>query len=118
MVDIDRVDLDLALGAIRAATGAAAGVWWTTGDFAAHEGCRVEPLIDGHAAMLSMCMAFLGAKRSILLAAWDIRAKTTYPLLQETSALTIQASNKARTPTIVYISKRHRTNHTCEKSNA
>jgi phosphatidylserine/phosphatidylglycerophosphate/cardiolipin synthase-like enzyme len=50
------------------------GVWWTTGDFPAHEGCRVEPLIDGHAAMLSMCMAFLSAKHSILLAAWDIRA--------------------------------------------
>ena len=33
--------------------------------FRRHEGCRVEPLIDGHAAMLSMCMAFLSAKRSI-----------------------------------------------------
>src|SRR5262245_45298376 len=53
---------------------ARSGVWWTTGDFAAHEGCRVEPLIDGHAAMLSMCTAFLSAKRSILLGAWDIRA--------------------------------------------
>ena len=42
--------------------------------FQTHEGCRVEPLIDGHAAMLSMCMAFLSAKRSILLTAWDIRA--------------------------------------------
>jgi phosphatidylserine/phosphatidylglycerophosphate/cardiolipin synthase-like enzyme len=53
---------------------ARAGVWWTTGDFPLREGCRVEPLIDGHAAMLSMCAAFLSAKRSILLAAWDIRA--------------------------------------------
>jgi phosphatidylserine/phosphatidylglycerophosphate/cardiolipin synthase-like enzyme len=43
-------------------------------DFPLREGCRVEPLIDGHAAMLKMCQAFLGAKRSILLAAWDIRA--------------------------------------------
>jgi phosphatidylserine/phosphatidylglycerophosphate/cardiolipin synthase-like enzyme len=58
----------------RGGGSARAGVWWTTGDFSAHEGCRVEPLIDGHTAMLSMCTAFLGAKRSILLAAWDIRA--------------------------------------------
>jgi phosphatidylserine/phosphatidylglycerophosphate/cardiolipin synthase-like enzyme len=58
----------------RGGSAARTGVWWTTGDFAAHDGCRVEPLIDGHAAMLSMCAAFLSAKRSILLAAWDIRA--------------------------------------------
>src|SRR5690348_4719887 len=58
----------------RGRAAARSGVWWTTGDFPAHEGCRAEPLIDGHAAMLSMCMAFLSAKRSILLAAWDIRA--------------------------------------------
>jgi phosphatidylserine/phosphatidylglycerophosphate/cardiolipin synthase-like enzyme len=58
----------------RGRAAARSGVWWTTGDFPAHEGCQVEALIDGHAAMLSMCMAFLGAKRSILLTAWDIRA--------------------------------------------
>ena len=58
----------------RGRAAARSGVWWTTGDFPTHEGCRVEPLIDGHAAMLSMCMAFLSAKRSILLTAWDIRA--------------------------------------------
>lgn len=51
-----------------------AGSWWATGDCPPREGCRVEPLVDGHAAMLSMCEAFLGAKRSILLTAWDIRA--------------------------------------------
>jgi phosphatidylserine/phosphatidylglycerophosphate/cardiolipin synthase-like enzyme len=34
----------------------------------------VTPLVDGHAAMLSMCRAFLSAKRDILLAGWDIRA--------------------------------------------
>jgi phosphatidylserine/phosphatidylglycerophosphate/cardiolipin synthase-like enzyme len=58
----------------RGAAAARAGVWWTAGDFSVHDGCRVEPLIDGHAAMLSMCAAFLSAKRSILLTAWDIRA--------------------------------------------
>ena len=35
---------------------------------------RSPPLVDGHAAMLAMCQAFLSAKRYILLAAWDIRA--------------------------------------------
>jgi phosphatidylserine/phosphatidylglycerophosphate/cardiolipin synthase-like enzyme len=48
--------------------------WWTAGDFPPRDGCRVEPLVDGHAAMLSLCEAFLSAKRSILLGAWDIRA--------------------------------------------
>lgn len=48
--------------------------WWATGDFPVREGSRVEPLIDGRAAMLAMCRAFLGAKSYILLAGWDIRA--------------------------------------------
>ncbi len=43
-------------------------------DFPPREGCQVAPLVDGHAAMLAMCQAFLSAKRYILLAAWDIRA--------------------------------------------
>src|SRR5690349_10939848 len=58
----------------RGGRSARADVWWTAGDFPPHNGCRIEPLIDGHAAMLSMCEAFLNARRSILLAAWDIRA--------------------------------------------
>jgi phosphatidylserine/phosphatidylglycerophosphate/cardiolipin synthase-like enzyme len=53
-------------------TGVAA--WWSTGDFPPRAGNRIEPLIDGHAAMLRMCEAFLAARRSILLTAWDIRA--------------------------------------------
>ncbi len=48
--------------------------WWAEGDFPVREGCRITPLIDGHAAMLVMCRAFLAAKRTILLAGWDIRA--------------------------------------------
>lgn len=48
--------------------------WWASGDFPVRDGCRVEPLIDGRAAMLAMCRAFLGAKKFILLAGWDIRA--------------------------------------------
>lgn len=48
--------------------------WWANGDFPVRDRCRVEPLIDGRAAMLAMCRAFLGAKRYILLAGWDLRA--------------------------------------------
>lgn len=54
------------------ATGAAP--WWTEGDFPVREGVVGHALIDGRAAMLAMCRAFLSAKESILLAAWDIRA--------------------------------------------
>lgn len=48
--------------------------WWADGDFTARSGCDVRPLIDGRAAMLAMCRAFLSARDYILLAAWDIRA--------------------------------------------
>lgn len=48
--------------------------WWATGDFPVRNGSRVDPLIDGRAAMLAMCRAFLGAKSYILLAGWDLRA--------------------------------------------
>ncbi len=47
---------------------------WATSDFAAHEGCRAQPLVDGQAAMLAMCRAFLSAKSYILIAGWDLRA--------------------------------------------
>ena len=46
--------------------------WWAVGDMPARAGCLVEPLIDGRAAMLAMCKAFLAAKEYILLAGWDI----------------------------------------------
>ncbi|HKV84008.1 MAG TPA: phospholipase D-like domain-containing protein [Ktedonobacterales bacterium] len=52
-----------------------AGAWWAEGDLPVRAGCRVEPCIDGHVAMLRMCRAFLAAKRYILLAGWDIQAE-------------------------------------------
>lgn len=47
---------------------------WAAGDYPVREGVAGRPLIDGRAAMLAMCYAFLRAKEYILLAAWDIRA--------------------------------------------
>ena len=47
---------------------------WAVSDFPMREGCHVEPLVDGRAAMFAMCLAFLTARRYILLAAWDLRA--------------------------------------------
>jgi len=52
----------------------AAAPWWAKGDFPVRQGVVGQPLIDGRAAMLAMCRAFLSAQRFILLAAWDIRA--------------------------------------------
>jgi phosphatidylserine/phosphatidylglycerophosphate/cardiolipin synthase-like enzyme len=49
-------------------------LWWTDGDLPVRGECGVTPLVDGRAAMLAMCRAFLGARNYILLAAWDIRA--------------------------------------------
>jgi len=53
---------------------ARAGSWWAEDDLPVRDGCHVTPLVDGHAAMLAMGRAFLGARRYILLAGWDIRA--------------------------------------------
>ncbi|MGH2487456.1 MAG: hypothetical protein ACRDHE_15735, partial [Ktedonobacterales bacterium] len=52
-----------------------AETWWVESDLPVRTGCRVEPCIDGHVAMLRMCRAFLAAKRYILLASWDIQAE-------------------------------------------
>ncbi len=49
-----------------------AAAWWAQGDFPVRDGCFVQPLIDGRTAMLAMCVAFLGARRYILLAGWDL----------------------------------------------
>lgn len=51
-----------------------AAPWWVEGDFPVRQGVAAHPLVDGRAAMLAMCRAFLSAQRFILLAAWDIRA--------------------------------------------
>src|SRR5262245_52010718 len=48
--------------------------WWAVGDTPPRAGCRVEPLIDGRAAMYAICRAILSAKQYILLAGWDIAA--------------------------------------------
>jgi len=48
--------------------------FWTEGDYPVRSGVLAHPLIDGRAAMLAMCRAFLSARHSILLAGWDIRA--------------------------------------------
>jgi phosphatidylserine/phosphatidylglycerophosphate/cardiolipin synthase-like enzyme len=51
------------------------GAWWAPDDLPVREGCRVEPFVDGHHAMLSMCRAFLSARHYILLAGWDIHVE-------------------------------------------
>ncbi len=48
--------------------------FWAQSDFPPRDGVLIHPLIDGRAAMLAMCRAFLGARNYILLAGWDIRA--------------------------------------------
>jgi phosphatidylserine/phosphatidylglycerophosphate/cardiolipin synthase-like enzyme len=53
---------------------AEAGLWWAAGDLPARDGCGVQPLVDGRAAMLALCRAFLSARQYILLAGWDLEA--------------------------------------------
>ncbi len=48
--------------------------FWVEGDFPVRSGVLARPLIDGRAAMLAMCRAFLSAQDTIMLAGWDIRA--------------------------------------------
>ena len=55
-------------------TSDAFAAFWVEGDFPVRQGVQAHPLIDGRAAMLAMCRAFLSAKSYILLAGWDIRA--------------------------------------------
>lgn len=54
--------------------GTATTSWWVADDMPARDGCRVHPLIDGREAMHAMCIAFLRARRFILLAGWDMQA--------------------------------------------
>jgi phosphatidylserine/phosphatidylglycerophosphate/cardiolipin synthase-like enzyme len=49
--------------------------WWARGDFPARVAEALVPLVDGRAAMLAMCVAFLTAKRSIWLADWDLHVR-------------------------------------------
>ena len=52
----------------------AAGAWWARGDAPVRVAETVAPLVDGRAAMLAMCAAFLTARESIWLAGWDLHA--------------------------------------------
>ena len=52
----------------------AAGAWWARGDAPVRVAAAVAPLVDGRAAMLAMCAAFLTARESIWLAGWDLHA--------------------------------------------
>ncbi|MGH2515260.1 MAG: phospholipase D-like domain-containing protein, partial [Ktedonobacterales bacterium] len=52
-----------------------AAAWWAAGDLPVQTGCEAVPLVDGHAAMLSMCRSFLSARHFILLAGWDIQVE-------------------------------------------
>ncbi|HEY7781487.1 MAG TPA: phospholipase D family protein [Ktedonobacterales bacterium] len=49
--------------------------WWARGDAPVRVAETVVPLVDGRAAMLAMCAAFLTAKRTIWLADWDLHAE-------------------------------------------
>jgi hypothetical protein len=46
--------------------------WWAVGDAPVRVARTLVPLVDGRAAMLAMCAAFLTAKQSIRLADWGI----------------------------------------------
>src|SRR5689334_15599542 len=49
--------------------------WWARGDAPVRVVETLTPLVDGRAAMLAMCAAFLAAKESIWLADWDLHAR-------------------------------------------
>ncbi len=46
--------------------------WWASGDTPVHNDSRVTYLIDGRAAMLTLCLHFLKARRYIYLANWGM----------------------------------------------
>jgi hypothetical protein len=52
-----------------------AGSWWALGDAPVRVAQTLVPLVDGRAAMLAMCAAFLTAKTSIRLADWGLYAR-------------------------------------------
>ncbi len=52
-----------------------AGEWWALGDAPVRVAETLVPLVDGRAAMLAMCAAFLRAQRSIRLADWGMYAR-------------------------------------------
>jgi phosphatidylserine/phosphatidylglycerophosphate/cardiolipin synthase-like enzyme len=48
--------------------------WWARADAPVRVATAAVPLVDGRAAMLAMCTAFLTARRTIWLADWDLHA--------------------------------------------
>lgn len=50
------------------------GRWWAEGDTPVHADSRVTYLVDGRAAILTMCIHFLKARRYIYMANWGITA--------------------------------------------
>ena len=55
--------------------GQADRAWWALNDAPVRVAETLVPLVDGRAAMLAMCAAFLAAKQSIWLADWDMHAE-------------------------------------------
>src|SRR5256885_5743377 len=53
----------------------AAQAWWARGDAPVRVAETLTPLVDGRAAMLAMCAAFLAAKEAIWLADWDLHGQ-------------------------------------------
>jgi phosphatidylserine/phosphatidylglycerophosphate/cardiolipin synthase-like enzyme len=51
------------------------GAWWARGDAPVRVASTLIPLVDGRAAMLAMCVAFLTARERIWLAGWDLYAQ-------------------------------------------
>ena len=49
--------------------------WWARNDAPVRVANTLVPLVDGRAAMLAMCAAFLTAKECIWLAGWDLHAR-------------------------------------------
>jgi phosphatidylserine/phosphatidylglycerophosphate/cardiolipin synthase-like enzyme len=49
--------------------------WWALGDVPVRTAETLVPLVDGRAAMLAMCAAFLAATQTIWLADWDLHAQ-------------------------------------------
>lgn len=54
---------------------AASTTVWAHGDFSVHPLAFATPLIDGRAAMLAMCLAFLEAQASIWIGGWSMYAR-------------------------------------------
>lgn len=48
--------------------------WWAHVDMDVRIAETLSPLVDGRAAMLAMCVAFLTARKTIWLADWSLHA--------------------------------------------